>query len=236
MTYVRAIRRGEDSFAFKSLWNYVVLDRDQHLSGATAEYTNLVVGEPDELEEAELNAKDVDDDSEGSAPLHVRRDRIVEPIRTGLDMQDHHEGTVHWANDVHHHSRRPSYPQSAASERTLFGPQSPHRSDDYLPGTGHVYPWQGKDKRALLRFVGRAAFATAERSLVFAGLMQVTSGIVIYTGGCRGNYVNGCLAHLISEFRHCSSQSGTDITHLYRGCHLLVLRSCHFRAIPRVFL
>ena len=54
--------------------------------------------------------------------------------------------------------------------------------------------------RSVLRFVGQAAFATAERSLVFAGLMQVTTGIVVYTGGCRGNYINGCLAHLISEY------------------------------------
>ncbi|PIL36919.1 hypothetical protein GSI_00609 [Ganoderma sinense ZZ0214-1] len=86
---------------------------------------------------------------------------------------------------------------SAVSERTLFGSHSPRRSSDSLHETGHVYPWQGKDKRALARFIGRVVFATTERVLVFAGFLQVVTGIVIYTGGCRGNWGNGCLAHLI---------------------------------------
>ncbi|RPD66764.1 hypothetical protein L226DRAFT_565553 [Lentinus tigrinus ALCF2SS1-7] len=194
VSYVRSIRSGEERFAFKTVWNYVVLDKDDHLSGISAEYTNLVE-EPEELEEAVLKAKDVEEEeSEPSEPLHARRARFVEPIQTDLDMHD----TVDWAHNVGRHARNPSYPHSAASERTLFGgPHSPRRSDDSLHESGHVYPWQGKDKRAVLRFVGRAAFATAERSLVFAGLMQVITGIVVYTGGCRGNYVNGCLAHLI---------------------------------------
>ncbi|KAI0650208.1 hypothetical protein C8Q79DRAFT_371855 [Trametes meyenii] len=194
VTYVRAVHSGEDRFSLKTVWNYVILDRDEHFSGAEAEYTNLVVEEPEELEDAELKAKDIEDE-----PLHVRRARIVEPIRTDLEMhqQDDHDETAQWANDVHRHRRQPSYPHSAASERTLFGAHSPHRSDDSLHETGHVYPWQGKNKREVLRFIGRAAFAVCERCLVFAGLLQVTTGIVVYTGGCRGNYLNGCLAHLI---------------------------------------
>ncbi|KAH9850022.1 hypothetical protein C2E23DRAFT_870247 [Lenzites betulinus] len=193
VTYVRAIRSGEDRFAFKTLWNYVVLDRDEHVSGVEAEYTNLVV-DPEELEEAELKAKDVEDES-----VTVRHARVVEPLRTDLDMhqQDDHDETAQWANDVRRHRRQTSYPHSAASERTLFGAHSPHRSDDSLHEAGHVYPWQGKSSREVLRFVGRALFAIGERSLVFAGLMQVTTGIVVYTGGCRGSYINGCLAHLI---------------------------------------
>ncbi|KAI0751517.1 hypothetical protein C8Q80DRAFT_1099143 [Daedaleopsis nitida] len=191
VTYIRAIRRGEDRFAFKTLWNFVVLDRDEPVSGASAEYTHL--SEPDDLEEAELKARDLDDDPE---PLHVRRAHAAEPIQTDIDLHD--DDTVQWAHGVRHHARHQSaYTQSAASERTLFGPHSPRRSDDSLHESAHVYPWHGKDKRGLLRFVGRAAFATAERSLVFAGLIQVISGIVVYTGGCRGNYINGCLAHLI---------------------------------------
>ncbi|TBU23495.1 hypothetical protein BD311DRAFT_673841 [Dichomitus squalens] len=194
VTYVRSIVRGEDRFAIKAFWNVVVLDRDQELSGADAEYTNLVADDPEELQEAELKAKDVDEESTDAEPLHVRRARIVEPIQTSFDS---HEPTAQWAESVHRHARRPSYPRSAGSERTLFGPHSPRRSNDSLDETGHVYPWQGKDKRAVLRFVGRTAFAVAERALVFAGFMQVITGIVIYTGGCRGNWGNGCLAHLI---------------------------------------
>ncbi|KAI0637953.1 hypothetical protein C8Q77DRAFT_1214897 [Trametes polyzona] len=199
VTYVRAIRSGEERFSFKTLWNYVILDRDEHLSGAgasEAEYTNLVLDEPEELEEAELKAKEIEEDS-----IQVRRARVVEPIRTDIEMHqqdDHdHDETAQWANDVHRHRRHASYPHSAASERTLFGAHSPQRSDDSLDVAGHVYPWQGKSKREVLRFIGRAAFAVCERALVFAGFMQVTSGIVVYTGGCRGGLINSCLAHLI---------------------------------------
>lgn len=198
VAYVRAIRAGEDRFAFKTLWNVVILDRDEHTAGAEAEYTNLVVEDPEELEDAELKAKDIEEES-----IPVRHARVVAPIRTDLDMhqQDDHDSdeTAQWANDVRRHRRHHSYTHSAASERTLFGAHSPHRSDDSLHETGHVYPWQGKDKREVLRFIGRATFAVCERLLVFAGFMQVVSGIVVYTGGCRGGYINVCLAHLISE-------------------------------------
>lgn len=196
VTYIRAIRSGENSFSFKTLWNYVILDRDEHFPGAEAEYTNLVYSDPEELEEAELKTKDVEDES-----IQVRRARIVEPIRTDLDMdhrQDEQDETAQWANDVRRHRRHVSYPHSAASERTLFGVHSPHRSDESLHETEPVYPWQGKSKREVLRFIGRAAFAIGERVLVFAGFMQVISGIVVYTGGCRGGSINICLAHLIS--------------------------------------
>ncbi|OSC99017.1 hypothetical protein PYCCODRAFT_1374005 [Trametes coccinea BRFM310] len=195
VTYIRAIRSGENSFSFKTLWNYVILDRDEHFPGAEAEYTNLVYSDPEELEEAELKTKDVEDES-----IQVRRARIVEPIRTDLDMdhrQDEQDETAQWANDVRRHRRHVSYPHSAASERTLFGVHSPHRSDESLHETEPVYPWQGKSKREVLRFIGRAAFAIGERVLVFAGFMQVISGIVVYTGGCRGGSINICLAHLI---------------------------------------
>ncbi|OBZ76401.1 putative membrane protein C3B8.06 [Grifola frondosa] len=165
IAYVNSIRKGEDKFALKAFWNYVILGRDEHLSGSGAEYTNLVVEDPEDLDDAELKVKEVDV-SEQTSP---RRARIVEPIQTQFEPseQDNDE-TESWANDVHHH-RQPSYPHS----------------------------WSITDKRSLLRRIGRGVFATAERSLVFAGLWQVISGVVIYTGGCRGNYINGCLAHLI---------------------------------------
>ncbi len=196
MTYVRAIVRGEDRFALKAFWNYVVLDRGDYFSGATAEYTNLVVEDPEDLEDAELKAKDVEESSEAE-PIHVRRARVIEPIQTGFDE---HEDTVQWAQNVRRHARHPSYPHSAVSERTLFGSHSPRRSSDSFHESDHVYPWQGKDKRALVRFIGRVVFATTERVLVFAGFLQVVTGIVIYTGGCRANWGNGCLAHLISAY------------------------------------
>ncbi|KAH8924420.1 hypothetical protein BT69DRAFT_1280598 [Atractiella rhizophila] len=36
-----------------------------------------------------------------------------------------------------------------------------------------------------------------ERSLLFLGFAELCSGIVVYTGSCRQNYINGCLAHII---------------------------------------
>ncbi|KAF7352908.1 hypothetical protein MVEN_01258100 [Mycena venus] len=76
------------------------------------------------------------------------------------------------------------------SDGTLFGPPSPH-SEETLHEI-HFPP-----RISLLRRIGRAAFATAERALVVAGFGLLLSGIVVYTGGCRQHYINGCLAHLI---------------------------------------
>ncbi|KAJ7742459.1 hypothetical protein DFH07DRAFT_836540 [Mycena maculata] len=94
-----------------------------------------------------------------------------------------HGNTEQWANHVRVHS--------SVSDGTLFGPASPH-SEETLHDLQHFTP-----RVSLLRRVGRAAFSTTEMALVFAGFGLLLTGIVIYTGGCRQNYVNGCLAHLI---------------------------------------
>ncbi|KAJ7507659.1 cytoplasmic protein [Mycena galericulata] len=93
-----------------------------------------------------------------------------------------HGNTEQWANHVRAHS--------TMSDGTLFGPSSPHSEITLhdIPFTPHV---------SLLRRVGRTAFAATEKALVFAGFGLFLTGIVIYTGGCRGAYINGCLAHLI---------------------------------------
>lgn len=61
-----------------------------------------------------------------------------------------------------------------------------------------------RPKQSLLRRVAQAAYATVERSLVFAAFGMVLSGVVVYTGGCRDSYINGCLAHLISKKKRCN--------------------------------
>jgi len=185
--YVRALRRGEDRFGFKAAWNTVILGRDGSQTGVGAEYTNLVADEMEELSDA----KDLDLDEVDMEPLHERRNRTMEPIRTVFDADEHDE-TAEWANDVHRHRRQPSYPQSAASERTLFAPRSPRHSDETLHETSGSIAWISDVKKtSVLKKIGRVAFATSERLLVFAGFMQVLTGIVIYTGGCRQNYING---------------------------------------------
>ncbi|KAJ8481258.1 hypothetical protein ONZ45_g15361 [Pleurotus djamor] len=72
--------------------------------------------------------------------------------------------------------------------------RSPH-SEDTLQDDDPI----SSRKPRFYKRVAKVAFATTERVLVFAGLAQMLSGIITYTGGCRENYVNGCLAHLISK-------------------------------------
>ncbi|KAJ3575156.1 hypothetical protein NP233_g1288 [Leucocoprinus birnbaumii] len=97
--------------------------------------------------------------------------------------------TAQWANDVHHHHRN----FSLASDGTVFGSRSPTHSDITLDAKQRRHT---KSESAIAR-VGNGAFAILERFLVVAGFAQLLTGIVIYTGGCRQNYENGCLAHLI---------------------------------------
>ncbi|KAH9938526.1 uncharacterized protein B0H18DRAFT_1081155 [Fomitopsis serialis] len=174
-----------ERFSINSTWNTVILGRDEPSVHLSSEYTNLVA--EDELEAAELKTRDIECEDSESETLHGRRNQSMQPIRTIFDAQDsEHEETAQWANNVTRHARQASYPHSAASERTLFGPRSPRDSDDTLHVPG---PWYATENRAwLLKKIGRAAFGTSERVLVFAGFMQFLTGI---------NWVNGCLAHLI---------------------------------------
>ncbi|KAI0053061.1 hypothetical protein FA95DRAFT_1552948 [Auriscalpium vulgare] len=159
------VRNGE-SFSLRTFWKHVVLGQDPPL-GYGAEYTNLVVEEPEELEED------------------------LKPLTQSRSFAGDEGHTAQWANDVHEHD----YPATPASERTLFAPRSPRgsmHSDDTLHDNGRLAA-----KVPFLRRLGSVVFATLERSLVFAGLAQFLFGVAVYTGGCRGNYLNGCLAHLI---------------------------------------
>ncbi|KIY71226.1 hypothetical protein CYLTODRAFT_390831 [Cylindrobasidium torrendii FP15055 ss-10] len=74
--------------------------------------------------------------------------------------------------------------------------------DDAKDVSDIVYPTQYEHqghfgKATWIRHVGNVLFAIVESALVVAGFSQVVLGVVVYTGGCRGNYTNGCLAHLI---------------------------------------
>ncbi|KAG6378866.1 hypothetical protein JVT61DRAFT_13146 [Boletus reticuloceps] len=91
-----------------------------------------------------------------------------------------------------------SRPVSSLSERVVFdvdSPQSSRHSDDTLHDI-MVTPIP-PPKQPLLRRISQVAYSTLERSLVFAAFAMILSGIIIYTGGCRDSYINGCLAHLI---------------------------------------
>ncbi|KAF8640010.1 hypothetical protein AX17_001254 [Amanita inopinata Kibby_2008] len=150
--------RSEEKLHLKTFWQAVVLNKDVDAKAVEAEYTNLVVQEPEEYETHETSRFN---------------DR------------------AQWSIDVPRHNRQ----SSTASDGTIFDSHSPNKSEDVIhPIKTRNHP---HSKASLLARVGNLAFSVTERILVFAGLLQLLTGIAIYTGGCRENYVNGCLAHLI---------------------------------------
>jgi hypothetical protein len=61
-----------------------------------------------------------------------------------------------------------------------------------------VYDHHDRPKVPLLSRIGKIAYATTERLLVVAGFIQLVTGIITYTGGCRGRHFKPCLGHTIS--------------------------------------
>ncbi|KAI0306959.1 hypothetical protein B0F90DRAFT_1665300 [Multifurca ochricompacta] len=168
------------NLSIRSFWNFVIIGQeDGHPLGInSAEYASLVV---EELEESDETFKTV---------AHHSRPVVATTID---DRNTHHDDTVQWVNKVSRHSE--DLPETPASDHTLVGhrfTRGSQNSDDTLQLQSHL----AKDI-PLSRRIGQVLFATLERSLVFAGFAQVMHGVVIYTGGCRENYLNGCLAHLI---------------------------------------
>jgi hypothetical protein len=170
-SYVRSIERA-GGLSFRSFWNRVIVSQGaDHVSSINDEYTSLVMEESEESEIPKTHRVYCDD-------------RFV----VATDDANAHDGTHEWVNKV-----RQASPESPMSDHTFVGHHSQH-SDDTLYDQDRVV----KDI-PFSRRVGKLAFGTLERTLVFAGFAQLMHGIVIYTGGCRGNYLNGCLAHIISE-------------------------------------
>ncbi|KAF8211258.1 hypothetical protein K438DRAFT_30339 [Mycena galopus ATCC 62051] len=150
-----------------------LLGREDSHKGSGPEYIGLIAEEPE------------------SIPLEAGKgDRRSFDVLDSHRTQDfNHGNTEQWANHVRSHS--------TMSDGTVFGPSSPHSEE-----TLHDIHFPPK-KVSLLRRIGRTAFSAAEKALLCAGFGLLLSGIVIYTGGCRENYLNGCLAHLISAIFWC---------------------------------
>ncbi|KAH9062182.1 hypothetical protein EDB87DRAFT_1559375 [Lactarius vividus] len=176
LSYVRSMERG-GKFSIRSFWNSVVLGKeDGHVFRMNnAEYINLVADEPGDLDE---NLK---------YNVHHNR-RIVATTDVG---SIHEDETAQWVNDVRHHSE--DSPETPASDYTLVA----HRFSRSSQHSDHTIREQFANNIPLSRRLGKLVFATSERTLVLAGFAQLMHGVVIYTGGCRENYLNGCLAHII---------------------------------------
>ena len=197
--YVVAVRRGEIDFSIKGFWRCVVLNKENEILGDGLktyghEYTGLVVGEPEEFDMNEMDTPRL----KAAGDM----DHIDLGLSTPASASTQEDSTEHWANNMREinrqHRERGTRWGSLASEGTLFHDDPARRGSDEtlheLPP--HIQPVEAK--KPLMKVIGRAAFATAERMLVFLGYMQVLTGGVVYTGICRSAWVNGCLAHLIS--------------------------------------
>ena len=209
-SYVR-----EREFSFRSFWNRVILSQGaDHVSGTTnvAEYTSLVMEESEELEIPKTRG--------------YRGHRFVDATTDDANIHETHQ----WVNKVGLNTEASPEYDTFVGHR--FSRDSQH-SDDTLQDQDqdHVV----KDI-PLSRRVGQVVFATLQRFLVFAGFAQLMHGIVVYTGGCRGNYLNGCLAHIISELIIDFSDFQQTNSSSARGWHFLVLWSYHLCSFPRIIL
>ena len=215
-SYVRSMEGG-GKFSIRSFWNSVILGKeDYHVFGmSNAEYINLVADEPRDLDE---NFK---------SNVHHNH-------RTTTDSESIHEDeTAQWVNDVRCHSE--DSPETPVSDSTLvsrhFSRGCSQHSDDTVQEQVRF-----TDNTPPLRRLGKLVFMTVERVLVFAGFAQSMHGVVIYTGGCRENYINGCLAHMISKSCRISPIFFHRCLHSSRGRYLLVLWSFHLCPLSWIVL
>ncbi|KAI0303853.1 hypothetical protein BC826DRAFT_1089177 [Russula brevipes] len=176
ISYVRMIER-DGEISVRSFWNRVILSQgDGHVTGINnAEYTSLVVEEPDDLDDI--------------PKTHAYRShRFV----AADDANVHSDAMAQWVDKVRHHAE--DLQETPASDRTFIGhrSQGSQDSDDTLRDHGRVVKDVSHSRR-----LGQLLFGTLQRFLIIAGFAQLMHGVIIYTGGCRESYVNGCLAHVI---------------------------------------
>jgi hypothetical protein len=177
--FVLFIKSG-DKFSVKALWRSVILGREASRNGSGPEYVSLISRELEDYEQMELS------------PVQKQSDQ-----QPWLDRPVSPHDTHRWSTDVRRALHRPS--QSASSDVTVFDLQSPtsKHSDDTLNEIDHEVEKARVTTSVAMRLC-RITFTASEYALVLAGFGQILTGIVVYTGGCRQNYINGCMAHLIS--------------------------------------
>ncbi|KAF8486682.1 hypothetical protein JB92DRAFT_2759549 [Gautieria morchelliformis] len=177
---------GPDRKNYRVFWRSVVLNQ---ATDSSPEYARLVPEELEEYTQAELQPQDEKYPQESHS-------RFPGKIDTSCRRSTESDEWV----------------QSALSHRTLVNAPFHNRRDsmasnhsqetfDNLPPLMRVASHDSHDSHDRLRLIfyrsGRIAFATAERSLVILAFVQLLSGLIVYSGICRGNYLNGCMAHLI---------------------------------------
>lgn len=167
---------------FGEFWSSVILNKSRT---SEPEYATLVHEEPTEFYELDnermesFSQNHHQDSSSGTLPNELRQ----------WHHSDASEGTFVSATptSVHRHTRNISA-ISTFSDDTLHNPIQHSRASSH-EFEGSILPVRYR--------IGKFLLATAERVLVILGFVQLISGITVYSGICRGNYINGCLAHLI---------------------------------------
>lgn len=162
--------RDNSHYGLKSFWTQVIGGREV-LHGSEHEYSELVAHESEDLQYSPTRMS-----SEPSSPIKEEDSRTVQWATDAANRRGHHRRNL-----------------SVHSDRTLLGHASLN-SDGEVP----KYRVTAETRKAFGWRLAGTMVSVLERVLVFAGFVQVLSGVVVYTGGCRVSYLNGCLAHLIS--------------------------------------
>ncbi|KAI6047315.1 hypothetical protein EDC04DRAFT_2622773 [Pisolithus marmoratus] len=172
-----AYLRDGDKFTFRSFWHDVVLGRESH--ELSSDYTGLVAEDAEEYDEIK--------------PLNVASQEVprLQSNSPSADREtaDLDRYAAPWVNEPSPHHRCTF---STVSDHTLFDPR---HSEETLRDVSS--PLASRQPQSLVQRITAIVRAILERLLVFAAFGLTLTGIVVYTGGCRNNYINGCLAHLI---------------------------------------
>jgi len=114
---------------------------------------------------------------------HAQRADSADEFCDSPRMTSFDGGSRRSEDTLHHHSRGMSRSDSYDyDEKQQHHQQHKHKQQQLSPAKSSLF---------------YKLYISAERSLVIAAFVQFLSGTSVYTGICRGNYLNGCLAHLI---------------------------------------
>jgi hypothetical protein len=118
---------------------------------------------------------------------------VSESRTRGGEHFHHHHHHHHQHHYSHYHPcRRRAYESHSGSEAEDEDASDEDEEDEYAR--------RPAVSSRLARALGMAVYL-AEWAVVAFAYVEFVSGGVVYSGICRGNYLNGCLAHLISASR-----------------------------------
>lgn len=188
------------------------------------EYTGLV-GEPESFDEADREGLAGHDDP--PSPTKSSRSphdhfNDVELFQEGDEKNDHDVTLSSDWRPPYHTGDRPSTSSSPAT--TLDSLDSYHMPKSNVHTSHkHTLHVSTPPSKSSMKSIGIMVVYLAEWLLVGAAFALLITGGVVYSGTCRATYKNGCLAHLISAFRHNLHFRTTHLIHITLSFLLLFL-------------